>query len=80
MAEAAQRISALLEEHPDGAKVAQVRDALDSSRKPTLALLGLFDERGVTRRRDDLRVAGPRLAAVAEGAPLNAREHRGDRT
>lgn len=59
--EAARRLATELSAHPDGITVAEVRDALDSSRKPTLALLGLFDERGLTRRRDDLRIRGPRL-------------------
>jgi selenocysteine-specific elongation factor len=70
--EAARRLATELSAHPDGITVAQVRDALDSSRKPTLALLGLFDERGLTRRRGDLRIGGPRLDAVANGHPINA--------
>ena len=69
--EAARRLATELSAHPDGITVAEVRDALDSSRKPTLALLGLFDERGLTRRRDDLRIRGPRLDAVANGHPIN---------
>ncbi|MEZ5381446.1 MAG: selenocysteine-specific translation elongation factor [Microthrixaceae bacterium] len=74
VAEAARLLEGLLADHPDGVTVAQVRDALDSSRKPTLAVLGLFDERGVTRRRDELRVAGRRLTAVAQGSPINSLE------
>ena len=73
VAEAARRVTAALGDRPDGITVAEVRDALDSSRKPTLAVLGLFDANGITRRRGDLRVAGPRLAAVADGEPLDAR-------
>lgn len=73
VSEAANRVASALRGSPDGITVAEVRDALDSSRKPTLALLGLFDANGVTRRRDDVRVAGPRLDEVASGAALTAR-------
>ncbi len=55
----------LLAEHPDGVTVAQIRDALGTSRKFLLPLLGLLDGRGITRRRGDLRIAGPRLPAQA---------------
>ncbi|MCU1400185.1 MAG: selB [Acidimicrobiales bacterium] len=51
----------LLAAHPDGFTVAQFRDATGSSRKHSLPLLAELDGRGVTRRRDDVRVAGPRL-------------------
>jgi selenocysteine-specific elongation factor len=53
----------LLEEHPEGFTVAQFRDAAGSSRKHTLPLLGRLDATGVTRRRGDQRIAGPRLPA-----------------
>ncbi len=46
---------------PDGFTVADFRDAVGSSRKHTLPLLGRLDETGVTRRRGDVRIAGPRL-------------------
>ncbi|MGI9646812.1 MAG: SelB C-terminal domain-containing protein, partial [Ilumatobacteraceae bacterium] len=51
----------LLVEHPDGFTVAQFRDATGTSRKYVLPLVAELDARGVTRRRDDLRIAGPRL-------------------
>ena len=41
--------------------VAQVRDALQTSRKYTLAMLKILDDTGVTRRRGEHRIAGPRL-------------------
>ncbi|MCU1387999.1 MAG: selB [Ilumatobacteraceae bacterium] len=47
--------------HPDGFTVAQFRDATGSSRKHSLPLMAELDGRGVTRRRDDVRVAGPRM-------------------
>jgi selenocysteine-specific elongation factor len=61
---AARRIAALLAEHPGGFTVAQARDALGATRKHALPLLAILDTSGVTRRRGDLRVAGPRLPAV----------------
>ena len=51
----------LLETRPNGFTVAEFRDAAGSSRKHTLPLLGRLDETGVTRRRGDLRIGGPRL-------------------
>jgi selenocysteine-specific elongation factor len=60
---AARRVAELLATSPDGVTVAEVRDALDSTRKHVLPLLAQLDATGVTRRRGDLRVAGPRLPA-----------------
>jgi selenocysteine-specific elongation factor len=59
--QAVRAVAALLAESPAGVTVAQVRDALGTSRKYLLPLLGHLDATGVTRRRGDLRVAGPRL-------------------
>ncbi len=53
----------LLAADPDGFTVAQFRDATGASRKFVLPLVAELDARGVTRRRDDLRIAGPRLPA-----------------
>ncbi|HET9689605.1 MAG TPA: SelB C-terminal domain-containing protein [Acidimicrobiales bacterium] len=61
---AAGEVARLLEGSPDGITVAQVRDALGSSRKHVLPLLSLLDATGVTRRRGELRVGGPRLPAA----------------
>lgn len=50
--------------------VAEARDLLGSSRKPTLALLELLDARGVTVRRGDRRFAGPgRSPPPPSGSP-----------
>ncbi len=49
------------DDSPEGVTVADVRDMLDTSRKFVLALLAHFDQNGRTRRRDDYRIAGPRL-------------------
>jgi selenocysteine-specific elongation factor len=56
------RIAAhLLAEDDAGFTVAQFRDRTGASRKFALPLVAELDARGVTRRRDDLRIAGPRL-------------------
>jgi selenocysteine-specific elongation factor len=64
--QASEAVRALLREHPEGVTVAQIRDALGTSRKFVLPLLAHLDGTGRTRRRGDLRIAGPRLV-VAEG-------------
>jgi selenocysteine-specific elongation factor len=64
IAEASRRVAVLLATTPDGITVAQVRDALGSTRKHVLPLLAHLDATGVTRRRGDVRVGGPRLPAV----------------
>ena len=51
----------LVGEHPEGFTVAQFRDATQSTRKHVIPLVAELDARGITRRRDDLRIAGPRL-------------------
>jgi len=61
---AARRLADLLVEHPDGVTVAQVRDGLGTTRKHALPLLAHFDATGITRRRGDFRIGGPRLPAV----------------
>ena len=58
---AARRVAGLLAGQPDGVTVAEIRDALDNTRKFVLPLVAALDARGVTRRRDDRRIAGPRL-------------------
>ena len=54
----------LLAEHVDGFTVAQFRDATGASRKFVLPLVAELDARGVTRRREDVRIGGPRLPPV----------------
>ena len=58
---AAQVAAALLAETPDGFTVAAFRDATGASRKYVLPLVSELDSRGITRRRDDVRIGGPRL-------------------
>ncbi len=60
--DAAARIAAdLLALTPEGFTVAGFRDATGASRKFVLPLVSELDSRGVTRRRNDVRIAGPRL-------------------
>ena len=59
----------LLELSPEGFTVAQLRDDLGVSRKYALPLVNELDARGVTRRRGDVRVAGPRLPGGAASEP-----------
>jgi selenocysteine-specific elongation factor len=51
----------LLADQSAGFSMSDFRGALGTSRKYAVPLASLLDERGVTRRRDDLRIAGPRL-------------------
>jgi selenocysteine-specific elongation factor len=52
---AAHVVRALLADHPDGVTVAQVREALGTTRKYALPLLAILDARGVTVRTDESR-------------------------
>jgi len=61
---AARAVARLLEAKPAGVTVAEVRDALGTTRRWLLPLLAHLDATGVTRRRGDLRVAGPKLPAT----------------
>lgn len=49
-----------------GATVSEIREVWATSRKFTLPLLAYFDANGLTRRRDNVRIAGPRLNKAAE--------------
>jgi selenocysteine-specific elongation factor len=58
---AAQVAARLLAAQPDGYTMAEFRDAVGATRKFALPLAAELDARGVTRRRSDLRIGGPRL-------------------
>jgi len=64
VAEAAARVARLLAAEPEGITIGRVREALGTTRKWAVPLLAHLDATGVTRRRGDLRVAGPRLPAT----------------
>ncbi|MEI8239975.1 MAG: selenocysteine-specific translation elongation factor [Actinomycetota bacterium] len=51
----------LLRDHPGGFTMSQFREALGATRKHSVPLGAELDSRGITRRRGDLRIAGPRL-------------------
>ncbi|HEX2383896.1 MAG TPA: selenocysteine-specific translation elongation factor [Acidimicrobiales bacterium] len=59
--EAAHAIAAMLAATPEGVAVADVRAHLGTTRKWAVPLLTILDSRGITRRRGDVRIAGPRL-------------------
>ncbi len=59
--EAVNMLAAALRESPDGLTIAEIRDLLGTTRKFVLALADWFDRNGITRRRDDYRIPGPRL-------------------
>ncbi|MGH1491291.1 MAG: selenocysteine-specific translation elongation factor [Acidimicrobiales bacterium] len=54
-------LGAALAEKPSGLTVAEIRDLLGTTRKFALPLLAQLDGTGVTRRREDVRIAGPRM-------------------
>ena len=60
---AAATVAQMLASKPEGegVTVAEVREALGTTRKWTVPLLMVLDARGITRRRGDVRIAGPRL-------------------
>jgi selenocysteine-specific elongation factor len=57
----------LLDEHPNGFTMSQFRDLLGITRKHAVPLATELDTRGMTRRRDDLRIEGPRLRSGSSG-------------
>ncbi len=57
-------VARLLAASPDGFTVAAIRDELGTTRKFVLPLLAQLDATGVTRRRGDLRIGGPRLPTL----------------
>jgi len=59
LAEARRRVSAALTQRPE-LTIAEIRDVLGSTRKYVVPLVNRLDAEGVTRRRGDLRIAGPR--------------------
>ena len=58
---AAELAARLLAESPEGFTVSEFREAAGNTRKHAMPLLARLDGTGVTRRRGDVRIAGPRL-------------------
>lgn len=64
MDRAALAVARMLSLQPDGVTASMVRERLGTTRKYAIPILGYLDATGVTRRRGDVRIAGPRLPAV----------------
>lgn len=60
---AARAAAVLLGTAPAGFTISEFREALGITRKHAVPLAAELDARGVTRRREDRRIAGPRLPA-----------------
>ena len=61
VAKAAETVAELLKTQPEGFTVAEIRERLSTTRKYILPLLALLDNKGITRRQDNLRTPGPRF-------------------
>lgn len=61
VAQAAETVAELLKTQPEGFTVAEIRERLSTTRKYILPLLALLDNKGITRRQDNLRTPGPRF-------------------
>jgi selenocysteine-specific elongation factor len=61
---AAMTAARLLGSSPTGFTLAEFRDALGITRKHAVPLAGELDARGITRRRGDVRIGGPRLPVL----------------
>lgn len=57
-------LAEMLSAQPEGVTVAEVRERLGTTRKYALPLLAWLDGHGMTRRRGDVRIAGPRLPGI----------------
>ncbi|MDG2211878.1 MAG: selenocysteine-specific translation elongation factor [Acidimicrobiales bacterium] len=62
--EAGRLAAELLKKNPEGFAVSTFRESAGNTRKHALPLLGYLDSTGVTRRRGDVRIAGPRLPSI----------------
>ena len=60
---ARQNVIEILNQSPNGFTVSQFREHLGITRKHAVPLLEALDSRGITKRLDDLRVGGARLAS-----------------
>ncbi len=59
--DAALLLAEMLAEKPEGVTVSEVRQRMGNTRKHAMPLIARLDAGGMTRRRDNLRIAGPRL-------------------
>ncbi len=56
----------ILKSSPEGFTVSKFREAAGNTRKHALPLLNYLDENGITRRRGDVRISGPRLPELKD--------------
>ncbi len=75
--QAAVIVAGLLASRPDGITVAEARDAWATTRKFAIPLMNTLDQTGVTRRRGDRRIPGPRLPEHNPGPVPGARDNGG---
>lgn len=59
--DAAELLADMLHEQPEGVTVSEIRQRMGNTRKHAMPLIARLDAGGVTRRRENLRIAGPRL-------------------
>jgi selenocysteine-specific elongation factor len=67
--EAARTVARLLAASPEGVTASALREALGTTRRYVLPLLAHLDATGVTRRRGDRRIGGPRLPDLSDLSP-----------
>ncbi len=61
---AARVLAEMLAEQPEGVTVSEIRQRMGNTRKHAMPLIARLDANGMTRRRENLRIAGPRLPAI----------------
>ena len=61
---AARAAAKLLRDNPEGFTMSQFREALANTRKHAVPLATELDARGITRRREEVRIPGPKLPAL----------------
>ncbi len=61
--DAANLLAEMLAEKPEGVTVSEIRQRMGNTRKHAMPLIARLDAGGLTRRRENLRIAGPRLPA-----------------
>lgn len=59
--DAAELLAEMLAEKPEGVTVSEIRQRMGNTRKHAMPLINRLDAGGITRRRENLRIAGPRL-------------------
>jgi len=60
-----------LVDQPDGMTIAQFRDLVSGNRRICLALIGIYDSQGLTRRKGDLRILNEKGKTLIQKYPAN---------